>query len=202
MNDFNIRITRRTEFGDRAHEQTIDIDCSTPNPPSTLLVTSAAPTDPSHDAHVPGDATEMAEALGTLSQELGCANTLDDMLHAVDALRGTPTAPQLEWSATLCDAKRVNHAAAEKACAAHGEGWRLPTRAELLSLVDDTRSDPAIDTTRFPDTQSGAYWTSTPLASGSSCAWIVHFNYGYADGYHRGSGYAFVRAVRASSAGQ
>ena len=120
---------------------------------------------------------------------------------AVAAAVGIPAvAPLLEWSNTLCDGKRVNHAAAEKACAALGKGWRLPTRAELLSLVDDTRSEPAIDTARFPDTQSGAYWTGTPLASDSSCAWVVYFSYGYALNFH--SDLAFVRAVRASPAGQ
>ncbi|UZW62725.1 DUF1566 domain-containing protein [Lysobacter enzymogenes] len=70
-------------------------------------------------------------------------------------------APSLEWSNTLCAGERVDYAAAEKACTELGEGWRLPTRVELLSLVDDTRYDPAIDTERFPDTRSGAYWAGT-----------------------------------------
>jgi hypothetical protein len=29
--------------------------------------------------------------------------------------------------------------------------WRLPTRVELLTLVDDTKWNPAIDTEKFPD---------------------------------------------------
>lgn len=33
-----------------------------------------------------GDADDMAEALAQISQELGCQNTLDDILHAIDRL--------------------------------------------------------------------------------------------------------------------
>ena len=76
--------------------------------------------------------------------------------------------------------------------------WRLPTRAELLTLVDDTRSNPAIDTTMF-DCESDWYWTSTPLASSpSDCAWGVLFNLGNAYYLHQGSG-GRVRAVRSVS---
>ncbi len=39
-------------------------------------------------------------------------------------------------------------------------------------------------------------------ASDSSCAWFVDFGNGYADDCHRDLNAAFVRAVRASSAGQ
>ena len=113
-----------------------------------------------------------------------------------------PGAYTLEWSPTLCNGERVTYAAAEKACASLGEGWRLPTRMELESILDLTRHEPAIDTTRFPDTKSGAYWTSTPCAWSSGCAWIVDFGYGVADYYHRGVSGAFVRAVRSVPAGQ
>jgi hypothetical protein len=113
----------------------------------------------------------------------------------------TATAPKLEWSGTLCDGKSVDYAAAEKACAALGEGWRLPTRMELESILDLTRHDPAIDSARFPDTKSTWYWTSTPCAWAPSCAWFVHFRHGDAYGLDRLSE-ACVRAVRVVSAGQ
>jgi hypothetical protein len=167
MNDgLSIRITHRAAQDCNPAETTIDIGKATEQPHFSSLLGSIEP-----DALVPADASEMADALAQISRELGCANTLDDMLHAIDAL----SPPRLEWSATLCNGERAKFAAAEKACAALGEGWRLPTRAELLSLVDDTRSDPAIDTERFPDTKSAAYWTGTPFASDSSYAWIVQF---------------------------
>ncbi len=109
--------------------------------------------------------------------------------------------PKLEWSATLCDGKSVDYAAAEKACAALGEGWRLPTRMELESILDLTRHNPAIDTVRFPDTKSDWYWTSTPCSWAPSCAWIVSFDRGDA-GHNDRYGKACVRAVCVVSAGQ
>ncbi len=56
--------------------------------------------------------------------------------------------------------------------------WRLPTRAELAALVDDTRHEPAIDTGLFPRVKSRWHWTSTPCAWSSASAWGVHFRYG------------------------
>lgn len=119
------------------------------------------------------------------------------VVQADDTVLDTST--ELTWARTLTqdgEAARMTHAAAEKACAALGDGWRLPTRAELLTLVDDTKHDPAIDNATFPDTRSSWYWTSTPAAwNPSAYAWIVVFNYGAASNYHRLDG-AFVRAVR------
>ena len=55
-------------------------------------------------------------------------------------------APALEWSHTLLDGEYATYEKAEKAIAALGEGWRMPTRAELESILDLSRHDPAIDT--------------------------------------------------------
>lgn len=38
--------------------------------------------------------------------------------------------------------------------------WRLPSCAELKTIVDSTRSDPAIDTKYFPTAKSTRYWAS------------------------------------------
>ena len=103
--------------------------------------------------------------------------------------------PELEWSETLLDGESVNYADAEKAVAALGEGWRLPTRQELESLVDTSRHDPAIDIDRFPDTKSCRYWTSTPCAWNDAAVWCVDFYYGFVGGFHRYLD-GCVRAVR------
>ena len=117
----------------------------------------------------------------------------------------TDTTTGLMWSRDNFGDGELNHEAAGKACAAlrlagHAD-WRLPTRAELLTLVDDTRHDPCIDTAAFPSCRSSWYWTATPAAWSASAAWLVYFSYGGAYGSRRSSS-AFVRAVRAAPAGQ
>ena len=101
----------------------------------------------------------------------------------------------LEWSHTLLDGESATYEEAEAAIAELGDGWRLPTRAELESLIDLTRYDPAIDTDRFPDTKSTRYWTSTPCAWDAAARWVVVFGLGNVDGNRRGY-LACVRAVR------
>ncbi len=59
-----------------------------------------------------------------------------------------------------------------------GGGWRLPSLKELQTLVDRRVANPAIDSTFFPATPSDWFWTSSPLAYGSSSAWYVNFTYG------------------------
>jgi hypothetical protein len=105
----------------------------------------------------------------------------------------------LMWSKDNVGNGELNHAAATKACAdlklAGHSNWRLPTRAELLTLVDDTRHQPAIDVGAFPSCKSGWYWSSTAAARNAACAWLVNFDGGYAGSGSRGYK-AFVRAVR------
>jgi hypothetical protein len=105
----------------------------------------------------------------------------------------------LMWAAIEMP-RRGNHAKCLKFCEnlelAGFKDWRMPTRAELLSLVDDTRHSPAIDTGLFPGCKSDWYWTSTPWAqSPSGNAWYVFFSDGDA-GYGNHGYYGFVRAVR------
>lgn len=54
-----------------------------------------------------------------------------------------------------------------------GTGWRLPTKKELLTLVDFAQStSPFIDPSAFPNTPNSPFWSSTPAGS---AAWIVAF---------------------------
>jgi hypothetical protein len=59
-----------------------------------------------------------------------------------------------------------------------GAGWRAPSMKELQTLVDDTRSQPAIDPIAFPSTPGAPFWTSSSLAGEPSIAWEVSFGDG------------------------
>ena len=107
-----------------------------------------------------------------------------------------PAADNLEWSGTLLDGRTIDYEAALAAVEALGEGWRLPTRFELETLLDLSRHDPAIDTEKFPDTKSTWYWTSSTCAWSDAAVWVVGFSFGYV-GYDPRYSNACVRAVRA-----
>jgi len=66
---------------------------------------------------------------------------------------------------------------------AGGYGWRLPTPKELLSIVDNGRYDPAINTDYFPGTPDEWFWTSADFASTADSdqnkAWFVRFDKGF-----------------------
>jgi hypothetical protein len=50
------------------------------------------------------------------------------------------------------------------------EGWRVPNVKELISIAEYTCTSPSINLTVFPDTSSGYFWSSTPVAATSSSA--------------------------------
>jgi len=65
-------------------------------------------------------------------------------------------------------------------------GWRLPTVEELRTLVDPTRSDPALPIGHpFINVQSDYYWSSTTHVSNTSSAWDVNFYYGDVGSYDK-----------------
>lgn len=60
--------------------------------------------------------------------------------------------------------------------------WRLPTRMELLSIVEYSLNNPALSD-QFPDSffNSAPFWSSTRSASDSSRVWSVNFKDGRAE---------------------
>jgi hypothetical protein len=111
---------------------------------------------------------------------------------AADAgLTVTDEVTQLVWqrdgshpAATLADAQRY--------CAENG--WRLPTRIELVSIIDFTQI-PTIDGTAFPNTPKQAYWTSS-IHPPTGESWSVDFSDGTVS---HGASPIFVRCVSGGS---
>ena len=73
--------------------------------------------------------------------------------------------------------------------------WRLPTKRELLSIVDNSRFKPAVDSRFFPKAASDYYWSSSPYADQQASAWQVYFLYGEASPNKKSEG-NHVRLVR------
>ncbi|WP_231864953.1 DUF1566 domain-containing protein [Sorangium cellulosum] len=73
--------------------------------------------------------------------------------------------------------------------------WRLPSAKELLSIVDDRRSGPAIDLEAFPGTPSDVFWSSTPAIGSAEKAVLVNFTNGASQG-HTVRDRRLVRCVR------
>jgi hypothetical protein len=91
----------------------------------------------------------------------------------------TDTKTKLTWQRVVPSTPRT-WADAMAYCAGVGAslgstGWRLPTRKELQTIIDESRTDPAIDPTAFPDTPAGAFWSSSPVVGSPSYAWNVYF---------------------------
>jgi hypothetical protein len=62
-------------------------------------------------------------------------------------------------------------------CLALGDhdDWRLPTRIELVSIVDFAKGDPAVDGDAFPSSPSDYFWTSSLVAGSSDVAFYLYF---------------------------
>ena len=72
--------------------------------------------------------------------------------------------------------------AAHQHCADLGASWRVPSVKELLTIVDESRTNPAVDSAVFSSIPMGGnivscYQTSTPLA-GTGISWLVCFDEG------------------------
>ena len=82
----------------------------------------------------------------------------------------------LQWMQQTSSAIMIADARAY--CQTQTGSWRLPTRIELASLIDFTRS-PSIDPIAFPGTAPEEFWTASPVSgTDASSYWNVDFNQG------------------------
>ncbi len=80
------------------------------------------------------------------------------------------------------------------------DDWRLPNIKELLSIVDRSRHNPAIDTSSngFQNYSSNFYWSSTTYVfpGWTDYAWVLDLGNGYSSSYGSKSYNNYVRCVR------
>jgi hypothetical protein len=79
--------------------------------------------------------------------------------------------------------------------------WRLPTYQELESLVCRSCKGVKIDSTLFPNTAPGAYWSESDNALNAHLYWSVSFLNGFSFGRNPPELQHYVRLVRSFTDG-
>jgi hypothetical protein len=86
----------------------------------------------------------------------------------------------LEWERVVNE-RRYSQATATTYCsglALDGGGFRLPSVAELLSIVDASRVDPALPQPAFAGSPVYGFWSSTPHTPKAGYGWFVSSGFG------------------------
>ena len=94
----------------------------------------------------------------------------------------------VETTAAIAELNRIKYAG--------HDDWREPSRPELLTIVDLTKRNPAINPI-FKNAKASWYRTSTPVAGYPSGVWCVDFYFGFVGNYDLDYKY-YVRPVRSS----
>ncbi len=119
--------------------------------------------------------------------------------NAVDVVTDHTT--KLEWQDDAAS-RFMPWERAKNYCASldiDGQGWRLPTKRELESLVDYSKEDRALDPMFIymgASRYSEFYWSSTPYITDSSQAAVVSFHDGYSQSHRSKTETLYVRCVR------
>ena len=99
--------------------------------------------------------------------------------------------------------KTFKYPEAKDAAAAAAKGdskaWRIPTKDELVALVDKTaKKKPRIDVKAFPQTPAKPFWSMRPGSDDDLSAWLVNFANGKVTG-NAGQRRFYLRLVRTSA---
>jgi hypothetical protein len=134
-----------------------------------------------------------------------CVSSPNDTGGSAPTLEITPTgngvrdaATQLEWQRRTDSATRTWRDAIRycKDLAIDGGGWHLPSFKELLTLVDSTRQEPAINLRWIALPSSPTFWTSSEYLDGRGTVYLVNFTKGSADVSNNHDELHYVRCVR------
>ncbi len=132
-----------------------------------------------------------ATASGDAATDWAC--TKDNRTNLIWSLQSVGSITWTNATATGAGSPIETHNTATRC--GYADGWRVPTRRELLSIVHHGASSPAIDTAYFPGTGAGWYWSSDTYAPNSANAWNVYSSNGDASSNNKTSTVR-VRLVR------
>ena len=111
----------------------------------------------------------------------------------------------LRWDGKECSGKlkTFKYPEAKDAAAAgakaDSKAWRIPTKDELVALVDKTaKKKPRIDIKAFPQTPAKPFWAIRPGSDDDLSAWLVNFANGKVTG-NTGQRRFPLRLVRTSA---
>jgi hypothetical protein len=110
----------------------------------------------------------------------------------------------MRWDGKACSGKllKYSYAAAKQQAAsdakADGKAWRIPSKDELIALVDMAKKKPRIDPQAFPQTPSAPFWATREGSDDNLNAWLVSFANGKVRG-NVGQAKFPLRLVRAAS---
>jgi hypothetical protein len=134
-----------------------------------------------------------------------CVSSSNDKGGSVQRLEFSVTgiairdaATRLEWQRRTDSATR-NWPEAVQYCrdlALDGGGWHLPSLKELLTIVDSTRHEPAINLRMFELHLGESFWTSSEYINGRGTVYLVNFADGSADISSSHDELHYVRCVR------
>jgi hypothetical protein len=133
---------------------------------------------------------------GTASaQFIGRQHTVKDLNNGTTWLRcsvGQAWDPALDTCTgeiVKLDHSQITYAISE-ATRQFGGNWRLPTHAELESLVCEDCPPPKVNSKYFPNMSAEAYWTGDKNALNPKTFWSVNFMTGHS--YSRFFPYQFL----------
>ena len=119
-----------------------------------------------------------SEGLGLPNEQSYEVLAFDEQEIVHDRVTGLDWQQKIDAASFAFDAAREHCEALEYA--GYGD-WRLPTRIELVSLLDLSRTNPALALAAFPSAPGEWYWTASADRADPSRGWYVYFYFGYPD---------------------
>lgn len=111
------------------------------------------------------------------------------VLHKTTGLTWKRCSEGQTWTGAVCSGTAQKYLWSQANALTSG-GWRLPTIAELVTIVERDNLNPALNTTIFPSTPD-VFWSVSAAVGVSEYAWGVHFGAGIEKTYRTENSYYY-----------